>query len=80
MVDLIESQTMELSRRSLLLSAWFFRDEQNSTFSSEVKVVTLFAVRNAAGQYRIYPGKIFLWRKTVAPKTFDILRENRICR
>src|ERR1700722_4501250 len=28
MVDLIESQTMELSRRSLLLSAWFFRDEQ----------------------------------------------------
>ena len=51
MVDLIESQTMELSRRSLLLSAWFFRDEQNSTFSSEVKVVTLFAaVRNAAGQ------------------------------
>ncbi len=51
MGDLVQLQAMELSRRSVLLSAWFFRDEQNSTFSSEVKVVTLFAtVRNSDGR------------------------------
>jgi VWFA-related protein len=42
---------MDLSRRSFLLSAGYFRESQNSTFSSEVRVVTLLAtVRNADGQ------------------------------
>jgi VWFA-related protein len=42
---------MDLSRRSILLSAVSFAQDQNATFSSEVKVVTLLAaVRNAEGQ------------------------------
>lgn len=42
---------MNLSRRSLLLSAVSIAQDQNTTFSSEVKVVTLLAaVRNADGQ------------------------------
>ena len=49
---------MDLSRRGLLLSVACFAQDQNATFSSEIKVVTLLAaVRNADGQVVTNLGK-----------------------